>query len=511
MSSGYISQDNRTYTPSAVGPPRLVGEVRTIQWNGEDEPKQNRYKTGQQVVQPPRLIVKAKRVITRSFRKVTVYRVVKKRVKPDPIFIPNGEVVPGSIRSFTKDGFKIKTKPVSFNRRYFDKKPSPSRKGGSRYGRFYRPPSVISYVTVASVRIKRHKSIHYVNVTKELKPRKVYARLPKRGRSRGEHTYSKTWDVVHTAVINWYYTGYGHYSDASNSLCSFSPIYNWTSNDDLALYGKLREKVAGSDFNAGVALAELPQSLALIADAAIRIRKGLNALKRGNLPEAIKQLAGHKRARKIPKGTTVSNSKTVQSNWLELQYGWRPLLQDVYGGAELLSHHLSVPIQQVLRVSKQAKGYLDRGSSYVVPASSEVLTKKRLKAIISERDVPQLIGLTDPLSVIWEKVPYSFVVDWFIPIGNYLSARGLSQALKGTFVLSTLNTSKGSGAVFSGIDATVDSLSGPLDWTKGNLSRTVSSTLQIPLPSFKPLMKVASWQHCANAIALLTVRSAQKP
>jgi hypothetical protein len=30
------------------------------------------------------------------------------------------------------------------------------------------------------------------------------------------------------------------------------------------------------------------------------------------------------------------------------------------------------------------------------------------------------MGLVNPLSIAWEVVPFSFVVDWFLPVGNFL-------------------------------------------------------------------------------------------
>lgn len=32
------------------------------------------------------------------------------------------------------------------------------------------------------------------------------------------------------------------------------------------------------------------------------------------------------------------------------------------------------------------------------------------------------LGLTNPAAIAWELVPFSFVVDWFIPIGNFLNS-----------------------------------------------------------------------------------------
>lgn len=42
-------------------------------------------------------------------------------------------------------------------------------------------------------------------------------------------------------------------------------------------------------------------------------------------------------------------------------------------------------------------------------------------------DLPGRFGLLNPLEVIWELVPFSFVADWFLPIGDYLSALDASS------------------------------------------------------------------------------------
>jgi hypothetical protein len=38
-------------------------------------------------------------------------------------------------------------------------------------------------------------------------------------------------------------------------------------------------------------------------------------------------------------------------------------------------------------------------------------------------------GLLNPVEIAWELVPYSFIVDWFVPIGNCLSALSASAGL----------------------------------------------------------------------------------
>lgn len=276
--------------------------------------------------------------------------------------------------------------------------------------------------------------------------------------------------------------------------------YNWSTNDDLAMIGKLRERVAGSDFNAGVFLGEGHQSLKTIADAAFRIRNAILDLRRGNIYQAARALS----STRPPQGG-VSLRKSTSSNWLELQYGWLPLLQDCESAAKFLAHHFSVPLQHVVRVSReQSGGHIDNKSGGISLTNQRLYTRVSIKAVLKEKDVVALSGLLDPLSVIWETLPYSFVIDWFIPIGNFLQARGLAQSLTGTFV-----TSKKQYASYSGcsIDSPNPCFRNPdLSGCSGEdvtFTRTVSSSLAIPLPSVKPLNQVTSWKHCANAVALL--------
>jgi hypothetical protein len=41
----------------------------------------------------------------------------------------------------------------------------------------------------------------------------------------------------------------------------------------------------------------------------------------------------------------------------------------------------------------------------------------------------ETLGLLNPLSLAWELLPYSFVIDWFLPIGDYLAATTASAGM----------------------------------------------------------------------------------
>lgn len=352
------------------------------------------------------------------------------------------------------------------------------------------------------IRVKRGQ----VYVTMKYKPRFVWIknRPPKRARI-VEHAYTMSDQIVNDQVT-WYrnpppYENVWYPSVAQSNFSQPEVAYGWTSNHDLALLGKLREKVAGSDFNAGVFLGEGHQALSMIGNAATRIAKALRYARKGNFSGA---------ASALTKGTNryVPPRRVGASNWLELQYGWLPLLMDAKNGAEFLAHQMNVPLEHVVRVSTSLNGKITNGWSPAYYKSTRCYTRKSIKATLREKDVIALSGLTDPLSVAWELLPYSFIIDWFIPIGNYLSARGLSQSLSGTFVTSTKQYEEMKGLAIKperkdwefGAGADVYS------HRKVTFSRSISTTLPVPRPSVKPLSQVVSWKRAANAVALLSQR-----
>lgn len=298
------------------------------------------------------------------------------------------------------------------------------------------------------------------------------------------------------------------------------PLPIWTANDDIKLVGKLKEKVRGSDFNMSVFLGEGHQTLTMIGDSAIRIARAINLLTKGNVIGAVHEMSkSAQQTTKLkshlgPRGlwtTKLRRNATNQlsNNWLELQYGWLPLLNDIRSGAEQLAHRLNVPFRQRYAARHSLKTVEMPLTSVYGFADGGALYRKQIVAFISEPEsIPKLLGLLNPELVLWERTPFSFVADWIIPFGDYLDARAFTSGLTGLFVTteSQLQVWKGiTGKTFdTGLihGYSTASISGYFA-SKMTMSRSVATTLSVPMPAVKPLSKVASWQHCANGIALL--------
>lgn len=282
--------------------------------------------------------------------------------------------------------------------------------------------------------------------------------------------------------------------------------YSWSANDDIALIGKLREKILGSDFDPGVFLAEAPQALKMIGTAAQKIGKSIEYAHKGNWREAFFQVSGVRFASTARRAL----ADVASANWLELQYGWTPLLGDASSAAQFLAYVLNGTLQKRYTASRRIPEELlfqDPRVAFDRDANCSH-TRARLVAYLAEDSNIRLGTLSNPASVVWEKIPYSFVIDWFAPIGDYLEARGVEQNLSGTFVMSKKTILDASNPHSTGLSKNNWRYgSGDLSsfrikrWTFG---RTVMPSLSVPLPAVKPLNKIASWKHCANALALLT-------
>lgn len=286
------------------------------------------------------------------------------------------------------------------------------------------------------------------------------------------------------------------------------------SNFQIALVNKLAAKVSGSDFNMAVFLGEGKQSLKMITDSATRIAKAIYYVRRGKVRKAVSILEAKSLFKKrLPKNfySLHKGRKDTANTWLELQYGWLPLLSDMKGAAEKLAQHMSVPAAQRVKTSKQSILTQDK---LMVPASARWGNYRNeftrtIRATITEAQSPvALSGILDPELVAWELMPFSFVVDWALPIGSYLEARANSSHITGSFVTTDFlyqgaSSFSGGNGPFMGLFREVTGSSSD-STLHVELKRTITASLPVPMPNVKPLAKVASWQHCVSALALLS-------
>jgi len=167
----------------------------------------------------------------------------------------------------------------------------------------------------------------------------------------------------------------------------------------------------------GSDLAQARQTVNMISQDVSRVLRALLAIRRGNVLEAARTLGlSWKRGR----------HGSIADLWLEMQYGWKPLLSSIHDNAELLKKGFPEKGASLKATAQRSTSYSDtfeRGRDMItIECRGGVRTA--YTALIRNPGLAQadMFGLTNPAEVAWELIPFSFVVDWFIPVGNVLQS-----------------------------------------------------------------------------------------
>lgn len=176
----------------------------------------------------------------------------------------------------------------------------------------------------------------------------------------------------------------------------------------------------------GNALAESRQTVGMITDRAETLGRLISYMVQGKWKKVAKTLGSR------PK------SGSRAGLWLEYAYGWRPLMDDIFNGFQLLKQNFAER-DQTLSVTRSLASDLSivtqwPTSTDKVETVTQVTLRSRatLIARVSNARLHALasMGLINPAEVLWERVPFSFVVDWFIPVGDMISALTASAGLE---------------------------------------------------------------------------------
>lgn len=197
---------------------------------------------------------------------------------------------------------------------------------------------------------------------------------------------------------------------------------------------KARLKLKEMSINLPQVFAERDQTAVLVGDTCLRLVRALKAVRKFDAKKISKELRGV--SLKAAKRAIKKNLRLPANLWLELQYGWKPLLSDVHGAAEALRQNLEdVEFKPICTVKSSQKDSIDEfwrtSDVFGVTSWTAHRRKTEWKAFVRldfvRTGIPAVhslasIGLTNPLELAWELLPFSFVADWFLPVGDWLSS-----------------------------------------------------------------------------------------
>jgi hypothetical protein len=286
-----------------------------------------------------------------------------------------------------------------------------------------------------------------------------------------------------------------------NACVLESALADSSLRDQALLRARLKMKRA--DVNLGVAFAERNATARLLGDTAFRMGKAFRHLKAGRVRAAMNEL-GISSSKREPRGSNVPNK------WLEMQYGWKPLISDVYGACQALTRRDT----EDWRVTSKAATHNTRmytamftGTDYgAAEAQVDNGAFVRIDAL-PENDLTmslRSLGITNPALILWELVPYSFVVDWCLPVGTWLESLDALLGYRNASHSATLFTT----AKWKewGLSTNLS----PTSFIKNNYEGSKKVVLLdrdagngVPMPTFPRIKDGRSLGHMANGLALL--------
>jgi len=241
----------------------------------------------------------------------------------------------------------------------------------------------------------------------------------------------------------------------SSSLSSDTLLYGWLGGifcspswQDYAFSERIRDKARlrvmrklSSDFSLPVTLAEMKKTNEMIADSGITLADAITSLRSDPTGETAEEIMKIDRrpqkgfSTKLREASRNARDKAnfAASRWLELRYGWVPILYDAWAAADSLAGVDNVKWEKVRgRYENSLRdhfwvddwSYFHGGKQNIrfggyESAQVTGLYRPNLGAIWLL--VAKRLGLTNPLTATWELTKLSFVVDWFTPIGDWLS------------------------------------------------------------------------------------------
>jgi hypothetical protein len=232
-----------------------------------------------------------------------------------------------------------------------------------------------------------------------------------------------------------------------------------------------------------------------------RVNRCWKNLKRGNFRKAFKDFSGSR-----------SLSKGMANNWLAFQYGVLPTIRSVQDGFAAANNQKAQTVRLVSTVSGERLVEYRSPNQY----TSVYGTYRKYQSVRGFRyfttiDSIRSLLVTNQVEVAWDATPYTFLLDWFVPIGDYLSQFGYATTLRAnTGCNSSLIIIEERGAS-SGVDS-----GGRLRYVNEEVSKkTVSFNRAIVTdiifrPSFSETLNRSTvgmtTNRCVNAFALLVQR-----
>lgn len=196
---------------------------------------------------------------------------------------------------------------------------------------------------------------------------------------------------------------------------------NVSANRLNRLHTECLAKLGDGKINIGIATAEVRKtasSLAKVAGEGIRFLRAIKTANVKGLKRYIKNLDESKVQKKLA------------DRWLEYNYAFKPLAADIAAAVDIHNNGIidnnlnSKSIQATRGTQYDLRTLTGVGTTARLEENATIRMQVKIRASINNAEINamKVLGLTNPNLIRWELVPFSFVLDWLVPVGTFLQA-----------------------------------------------------------------------------------------
>lgn len=204
----------------------------------------------------------------------------------------------------------------------------------------------------------------------------------------------------------------------------------------------LKSDVKAAVISLGESLGELGESLGMVQDLTkqtLKFVRTLYSLSQGSSFEVLKKgsKSTSKHLKRLKSGKERAKAiKAASDAWLTYRYGIRPIINDVVGFNE--AFHAKLKQRETFRATRATSSRKTEYHTYLFTSGAgyrvnvqvtcewENKYKVRCGSLYSHTSKTlqraRHFGLDKVLTLPWEFVPYSFVVDWVLDVGGWLES-----------------------------------------------------------------------------------------
>lgn len=288
-----------------------------------------------------------------------------------------------------------------------------------------------------------------------------------------------------------------------------SSALSWANTIDRGVLSKLYTNAQSNYANVANMLATAGQTTDMIAsllDSGISIARTIKKLDVKRAQSYFRKEFGE--VRKF--------ARQISDLWLQWTYGVAPLIDDVNKIAKKASSRKDVVRFRAVEhtVLRNSQSYTTGGSRIFIAQDCEVFVKHQvlMNTTVSIPKLAMQHGFGTPLATFWEVIPYSFILDWFYPLGDYLSSHKVFSSGVKSYHKSYLyktSTKISSYPLYKGTGVTT------FDWSAGEMTANIKHVQFVRTPlAYPPAMPTPRFSiggftqgRALNALALVLQRA----